>query len=504
LTLNIIEAKLQQSLESSCSMKMKILLTGANGYIGMRLLPMLLENGHKVYCCVRDMSRMPEETIEQENTELVEADFLKPETVKSLPQDIDIAYYLIHSMSDKLGDFSHMERKSAETFVEYLNSTSCQRLIYLSGIVNNEAELSEHLRSRLDVENVLKSAKASFTVLRAGIIVGSGSASFEIIRDLVEKLPVMIAPKWLNTKCQPIAIRNVIHYLTDVLGENETLNRVYDIGGPEVLTYKEMLLQYGEVRNLNRFILTIPVLTPKLSSLWLYFVTATSYNLARNLVESMKVDVIAEKNNLREVISLDQLTYKEAVKLAFQKIDQNLVLSSWKDSVVTSGSKVSTLDDFVKVPEHGCYKDEKRRFFTRPTEDIVDNIWRIGGEHGWYYGTFLWKMRGYLDKLVGGIGLRRGRRSPTEIHPGDALDFWRVIIASRSKKRLLLYAEMKLPGEAWLEFKVQEKNGKKSLIQTATFRPKGLWGRLYWYAVWPFHIFVFNGMINHLIVYKKN
>lgn len=480
---------------------MKILLTGANGYIGMRLLPSLLEQGHFVYCCVRDKTRFPIETVNQKNIEIVEADFLKPGTIDNLPKDFDVAYYLIHSMSDKLGRFSDMERNSAQNFVDFLDTSSCKRIIYLSGIVNDD-ELSEHLNSRLVVENILKSAKASHTVLRAGIIVGSGSASFEIIRDLVEKLPVMIAPRWLNTKCQPIAIRNVIHYLSSLPEKKETVNRVYDIGGPEILTYKEMLLQYGEVRGLKRYIYTVPVLSPRLSSFWLYFVTATSYNLASNLVDSMKVDVIARNNDLCEIIALDPVTYMESVQLAFQKIEQNLVLSSWKDAVVTSGSEVSNIEEFVKVPVHGCFKDKKERRIERPWEEVLENIWRIGGKQGWYYGTFLWKLRGYLDKLFGGIGLRRGRRSPTEIYPGDALDFWRVIIASREKKRLLLFAEMKLPGEAWLEFRIIKKDNQNILRQTATFRPKGLMGRLYWYSVWPFHVFVFNGMINRLITYK--
>ncbi|MGB6036504.1 MAG: NAD(P)H-binding protein, partial [Cryomorphaceae bacterium] len=232
---------------------MKILLTGANGYIGMRLLPSLLEQGHFVYCCVRDKTRFPIDAAKQKGIEIVEADFLKPATIDNLPKDFDVAYYLIHSMSDKLGEFSEMERDSAQNFVDFLDTSRCRRIIYLSGIVNDD-DLSEHLNSRLVVENILKSATASYTVLRAGIIVGSGSASFEIIRDLVEKLPVMIAPKWLNTRCQPIAIRNVIHYLSGIPEKEETENQVYDIGGPEILTYKEMLLQYGKVRGLKRYI----------------------------------------------------------------------------------------------------------------------------------------------------------------------------------------------------------------------------------------------------------
>ncbi|MEM9053204.1 MAG: SDR family oxidoreductase [Bacteroidota bacterium] len=480
---------------------MKILLTGANGYIGMRLLPLLLEQGHFVYCSVRDRARIPLESFENNNLEVIEADFLDNRSLQKLPIEIDAAYYLIHSMSDRHGDFSSMESTSATNFVEYLDKTSCKRLVYLSGIVN-DPDLSEHLKSRLLVEKILKKAKAAHTVLRAGIIVGSGSASFEIIRDLVEKLPIMIAPKWLNTKCQPIAIRNVINYLSNVIEKSETENQVYDIGGPEVLTYKQMLLQYSEVRELIRYIYTVPVLSPRLSSLWLYFVTATSYNLARNLVDSMKVDVVASDQRIRDIINVEQISYKEAVNLAFQKIEHNLVLSSWKDAVVTSGSEVSNTGDFVKVPIHGCFKDKKVRQFERPSQEVLDNVWRIGGDQGWYYGTVLWRIRGYLDKLFGGIGLRRGRRSPTEIYPGDALDFWRVIVASREKSRLLLFAEMKLPGEAWLEFQIFHLKGKQYIRQTATFRPKGLLGRLYWYAVWPFHIFVFNGMINRLVSHK--
>lgn len=481
---------------------MNVLLTGANGYIGMRLLPALLEKGHEVYCSVRDQKRFPVSASIREQINIVEADLLKPETLKNLPGRIDVAYYLIHSMADRMGNFSELEKKAAKNFISYSDESSCKQIIYLSGIANEE-QLSEHLHSRLQVEKVLRQAQAELTVLRAGIIVGSGSASFEIIRDLVEKLPVMVAPKWLNTKCQPIAIRDVIHYLTEVLHHPSCKGEIYDIGGPEIITYKQMLLKFAEVRGLKRYIFTLPILSPRLSSLWLYFVTATSYNLARNLVDSMKVDVIAERKGIEKIIKLEPITYKKAVELAFQKIEQNLVLSSWKDAVVTSGSGVSYTDDFVEVPKHGCYKDKKSRKLNRPVDEVLNNIWRIGGKQGWYYGTFLWKIRGYLDKMVGGIGLRRGRRSPTEIYPGDALDFWRVIIASREKMRLLLFAEMKLPGEAWLEFRVVKHDGEYILRQTATFRPRGLLGRIYWYAVWPFHVFVFNGMIDRIISYRE-
>lgn len=481
---------------------MKILLTGANGYIGMRLLPILLGDGHEVYCCVRDKSRFPMEPDLEKGLHIVEGDFLKPETISDLPPDIDVAYYLIHSMSDQTGNFMDKESAAAKNFMDYIARSSARQIIYLSGISNSD-KLSEHLSSRQKVEEVLGSAAVPLTVFRAGIIVGSGSASFEIIRDLVEKLPVMVAPKWLNSKCQPLAVRDVVQYLNAALLNESVYNDTFDIGGPDILTYREMLLAFAEVRGLKRYIYTVPLLTPKLSSLWLYFVTATSYNLARNLVESMTVDVIAGDNRIQKAIPLKTIGYKEAVRLAFQKISQNIVLSSWKDAMSSSGSNLMNIENFIDVPHHGCFKDHKEVILNRPAEEVLENIWRIGGTQGWYYGTILWKIRGYMDKAVGGIGLRRGRRSPTEIHPGDALDFWRVLVSSRTQRRLLLYAEMKLPGEAWLEFRITESNGSEILTQTATFRPKGLFGRVYWYAVWPFHIFVFSGMINRLARHRQ-
>ncbi len=339
------------------------------------------------------------------------------------------------------------------------------------------------------------------TSIKTWIIVGSGSASFEIIRDLVEKLPFMIAFKWLNTKHHPIAIRNVLEYLTGVLLNPETFNRSYDVGGPDILSYKEMLLQFAEVRGLKRFILTVPVMTPRLSSYSLYFVTATSYKLAVDLLDSMKVPVIAKDNGLEKLLGIKPISYKEAVRLAFQKIEQNNVISNWKDSLVSSYIDNSLLEH-INVPTNGCFVDKREKEIKKNVEKVLDNIWSIGGERGWYYADRLWHIRGFLDKLIGGVGLRRGRTKKNEIHTGDTLDFWRVLAVDKQNKRLLLYAEMKLPGEAWLEFKVVEKNCKHSLQQTATFCPKGLFGRLYWYSVLPFHFFVFEGMAKNIINYK--
>lgn len=475
---------------------MKILLTGATGYIGKRLLHRLLEQGHEVFCCVRDANRFDGSLYKGKPIRILEVDFLKVETLHNIPKGIDAAYYLIHSMSSSLHDFKSMEQNAAKNFKKQLEKTRCKQIIYLSGI-SNDKSLSEHLDSRRCVEEALASDHFALTVLRAGIIVGSGSASFEIIRDLVEKLPLMITPRWLKTKSQPISIRNVLDFLTGVLFHESSFNKTLDIGGPDVLTYKEMLLQFAEARGLKRWIYTVPVMTPKLSSYWLYFVTSTSYKLAVNLVDSMKVEVICRPNSLARQLGIRLISYKEALQMALKKIDSHQIESSWIDaqsSEVLEGG----VDHLLQIPEYGCFRDIR----TAHVEDLNYTrkmIWQIGGENGWYYADWLWDIRGFIDKLVGGVGLQRGRRNPDDINVGESLDFWRVVVANSKEVHLLLYAEMKLPGEAWLEFKLE--NG--ILKQTATFRPLGLWGRLYWYLVLPFHAFIFQGMINKVTKLKS-
>lgn len=457
----------------------------------MRLLPELLQNGHEVICAVRDKNRLPLDPETTKKVSVVEVDFAEEVNTDDFPKDIDAAYYLIHSMSSSTTDFDEMESRSAINFNKYMATTSVKQVIYLSGIVNQE-ELSKHLSSRKKVEEILYKGSYNLTVLRAGIVVGSGSSSFEIIRDLCEKLPVMIAPKWLKTRIQPIAIRDVINFLYGVLDNDKCFNKSFDIGGPDILTYKEMLMKYSKIRGLKLWIIPVPIMSPRLSSYWLYFATSTSYKLAVNLVDSMKMEVVANDNNLQEILNIQPISYEEAIKKAFEKIEQNLVVSSWKDSLVAG--RITNLKQYIQVPKYGCLKDEKVVEVENP-EMVLDNIWAIGGENGWYYGNYLWKIRGFADRLFGGVGLRRGRTDPKRINTGDALDFWRVLYADKENKRLLLFAEMKLPGEAWLEFCINEKN---ELIQTATFRPKGIWGRLYWYAMLPFHYFIFDGMIRNI------
>jgi len=470
---------------------MRILITGATGYIGQRLLPALIQNGHEVICCVRDVNRFDADKYGTGKLKVIEVNFLNKESVSLIPADIDAAYYLIHSMSALNEDFESLEKVTAENFRNRIEKTNVKQVIYLSGIINDK-KLSKHLRSRRAVEKILSDSDFHLTTLRAGIILGSGSASFEIIRDLVEKLPVMIAPKWLSTKSQPIASRNVVEFLTGVLLNEETYDKSYDIGGPEIMSYKDMLLRFAKVRNLIRKIITVPVMTPKLSSYWLYFVTSTSFTLATNLVKSMGVEIICKENNLRELLGIKLLTYEESILLAFNKIQNEEVVSSWKDAL-SSRILGEGISKHINVPTFGCYID-KRETVVKNVDATLNKIWCIGGRNGWYYGNWLWEIRGFIDKLFGGVGLRRGRKNTNLINAGDSLDFWRVLYADKREMRLLLYAEMKLPGEAWLEFKIEN----NVFYQTATFRPLGLLGRIYWYAVMPFHGFIFGGMMKKI------
>lgn len=469
---------------------MKILLTGATGYIGKRLLPQLIKKGHHVVCCVRDISRFHPPTSLIKNITIIEVDLLINSSLDKIPDDIDIAYYLVHSMSSSK-DYSLLEERSAVNFREKISNTSVKQVIYLSGIVN-ESNLSKHLLSRKNVENELGKGDYNLTCLRAGIIIGSGSASFEIMRDLVEKLPIMVAPKWLQTKCQPIGISDVQIFLIECIMRQETFNRNFDIGCNDILSYKEMLFRFAEIRNLNRIIITIPIMTPRLSSYWLYFVTSTSYKLARSLVDSMSIEIICRNNEINRILGINPISYKEAIERAFDKIQNNEIISSWKDSYSSSELNYN-ISENIKVPKFGCFTDRRvKKIIDRKI--TINKIWSIGGTKGWYYANWLWKIRGFLDTLTGGVGLRRGRTNISEISVGDSLDFWRVIYADKKEGRLLLFAEMKLPGEAWLEFKIVD----DVLVQTATFRPLGVAGRLYWYLVYPLHEIIFLGLIRKL------
>ena len=471
---------------------MKILLTGANGYIGLRLLPALLEAGHEVVCAVRDPDRLAVEPETRLRITVIQLNFLDEPQPGRLPEDLDAAYYLIQPLSSATHDFHLREAQGALNFNRYMEWAGPRQVIFLTGLVNEE-NFSLHLKSRKNVEDILYQGPFNLTVLRAGMIIGSGSTSFEIIRDLCEMLPVLVTPKWVLTRVQPIAIRDVMTFLTGVLGREDTYERSFDIAGPEVLTYREMLMKYAQVRGFRNWIIPVPFLMPRLSANALYVVTSTSYRLAVNLVESLQMDMVAHDDRLRQLLDIQTHTYEEAIRMAFRRIMLNAVVSSWKDSMA-SGRFDESLGNYIQVPQTGVYTDRKS-LKVHDREAVIKNIWSIGGGKGWYYANWLWLFRGFLDKLSGGVGLRRGRTHPDRIFAGDALDFWRVLQADREKGRLLLFAEMKLPGDAWLEFRVDSDN---TLYQTATFRPHGFWGRAYWYSMLPFHYFIFGGMIRKI------
>jgi hypothetical protein len=307
----------------------------------------------------------------------------------------------------------------------------------------------------------------------------------------------MIAPNWLNNKCQPIAIRNVIQYLIGTLGKPECLGLTFDIGGPEILTYKEMLLGYAKTRKLKRSIITLPVVSPRITSYWLFFITTTSFKLASNLVESMKTDLVCQNNDLETLLGINPIPYDQAIQMAFAKIEQNLVLSSWKDALNDPGL-LKRMTGFIEVPRYGIFRNVQIVRIGEDDQTTLRNLWALGGENGWYYANWIWQIRGFIDRLIGGVGLRRGRTNPWQIHSGDALDFWRVLIADRSNRRLLLFAEMKVPGEAWLEFNIIKGEKGYELHQIATFRPNGLTGRAYWYLLLPIHTLIFVNMAKRI------
>lgn len=471
---------------------MKVLVAGSTGYVGKRLVKALLDAGHHVVLCIRTKEQMYMSS-SQVSYHLV--DFLK-EDIEPFPKDIEACYFLVHNMTAE-GDFESLEEIAARRFVSLINKTSCKQIIYLSGLISS-SRLSHHLRSRYRVEQILTTSKAALTTLRAGIIIGSGSASFEMIRDLVEKLPIMIAPKWTQNRCQPISILDVIFYLKAVLGDKRSYCRSFDIGGPKILTYRQMMLEFAHIRKLHRVILPVPFFSPRLSSYWLYFVTSTNYNLAKALIDSLKCDAICKDFAIDALYPRQKITYQEAIARAFTMIEQNEVVSSWKDAL-SSSSIPPEIFSYVEVPKYGCLTDIKKRLIQSTQIDSCQSrFFGIGGERGWYVFNHLWQLRGWIDKMVGGVGLRRGRTNPDILKTGESLDFWRVVLADRKNHHLILFAEMKLPGEAWLEFKIDKIKDQHVFIQKAVFRPRGLWGRVYWYLMLPFHHFIFSGMASKI------
>ncbi len=474
----------------------KILITGASGFVGKRLIVHLLNQGHEIYALCR-IKGTKVFSKEMPNLHYIWGDLRNPETLQDFPKDIEVAYYLVHSMSEIVGNLVNTEIEVVQHFLHGIKNSEIKQIIYLGGIINDEKKLSPHLKSRLLVEQTLKQSGIPCTILRASIIIGAGSASFEIIRDLCEKLPIMVAPKWIKSLCQPISIRDVLFYLSSVLLNEKCINETFDIGGPEVFTFKELLLGYAKFRNLKRWIINVPVLTPRLSSYWLVFITSVRYSLCSYLVESMKTNTVVQLNGIQRIIPHSCLTYIESLELTFQKISQNEVISTWMDAWEIS-EEDPNIENYLQIPDEQCLKDERKALVKDSKAAAIERIWRIGGDTGYYALDWAWHLRGLFDQMIGGVGLNRGRRHPSEIEAGDSIDFWRVVLADKGKGHLILFAGMKVPGEAWLQFKFEEENDQLFLIQTATFRPKGLLGRLYWYSLIPFHFFIFRKMAKAL------
>ncbi|WP_194847993.1 SDR family oxidoreductase [Candidatus Neptunochlamydia vexilliferae] len=468
----------------------RVLVVGANGYIGTRLIPLLLEEGHEVIA----VARRPE-SIRPSKAQAIQGDLLKKESLEALPKEIDVAYYLVHSMAHKYEDFEVLDKRAAENFVSYINTTSCKQVIYLTGLIT-AIHLSKHLRSRLEVETILKGAKPPLTSLRSGIIIGSGSASFEIIRDLVEKLPIMVTPKWVYSLCQPIAVRDILAYLVKVIDHAGCMGQTLDVGGSDVLTYKEMLEGYAKMRKLHRLMIPVPFFSPHLSSYWLLLITSTNYYLARSLIDSVKNNAICSDDRIQKIIPQKCLNYQEAVTLALDKIAADQVESTWKDSWSSSG--IAPPEDF-EIPKFGCLSMGATIDFTGDPDEVFKRVQQMGDRKGWCFMNWAWRIRGLFDRAVGGVGMRKGRRSQADLKAGDVIDFWRVLHVNPEKRRLTLLAEMKLPGEAWLDFKIEKIEKGHRLTQTAIFRPQGVFGRLYWYAFYPVHLIMFPGMLKRLI-----
>ncbi|NOY55427.1 MAG: SDR family oxidoreductase [Actinobacteria bacterium] len=473
---------------------MKVLVTGATGYIGGRLVPRLLERGFLVRCMTRDPARL---TLDpwRDHVEVVAADALKPETLRAALTGCNAAYYLIHGLETS-GGFAELDRIAAENFRDAADEAGLERIIYLGGLGSDDEELSAHLRSRHEVGRILASGQTPVTEFRAAVIIGSGSMSFEMIRHLTEVLPVMMRPRWICTRCQPIAVRNVLEILMDALDFVGSGSRIYEIGGPDVLTYEEMMQTYAEVAGLpKRRVIPLPLFSSRLSPLLVGLVTPLPVATARPLIESLLNDVVVTGESPPGYHPADLLTYREAVWRAMARILQFEVETRWSDALTKPAQPLPGDPAWS-----GAAMELDRRTATAsvPADDVFWAVTRIGGHVGYYTMNWAWRLRGLFDRLIGGVGLRRGRRHPEELRPGEALDFFRVVIIDPEQRHLLLRAEMKVPGTAWLEWTVEPTEDGCRLTQIARFVPRGVVGRLYWWAMLPFHAPIFRRMAQRI------
>jgi uncharacterized protein YbjT (DUF2867 family) len=469
----------------------RVLVTGATGYIGGRLVPHLLAAGYQVRMLARDPQRLQGRNW-LEQVEVAQGDVFNLPSLQAAMQGVKAAYYLVHSMSGS-ADFEHKDILAAENFGKAASQNNLEQVIYLGGLGDPQADLSRHLRSRQETGEALRRAGTPLTEFRAAIVVGAGSVSFEMIRYLTERLPVMVCPRWVYTRAQPIAIADVLEYLAAALETPQARGRTIEIGGADVLTYGDMMMEFARARGLRRKLLPVPVLTPRLSSYWVHIVTPIPASISRPLIDGLRNEVIVRDDTARRLFpDIQPQGYQKAVELALRDLDAHAVETSWSDALVTSRGDIVPV---TLTTQAGMILERRQMVTSASPDQAYAVVSRLGGDTGWLYYNWAWRVRGAMDRLVGGVGLRRGRRDPVDLRPGDAVDFWRVE-AAEPGCRLLLRAEMKVPGSAWLQFEMTPHSvGQTRLSQTAFFAPKGLSGLAYWYLLYPIHRMIFSGMI---------
>lgn len=474
-----------------------VLITGATGYVGGRLLAELAGTGHRMRCLVRRPEHLRQRV--PANVEVVAGDLLDAESLRPALVGVAVAYYLVHSMASA-GNFEEQDRRSAQNFAVEAKAAGVERIIYLGGLGEDAGNLSPHLRSRHEVGEILRAAGVPVTEFRASIIIGSGSLSFEMIRALVERLPIMVTPRWVRVLAQPIAINDMLAYLLAALELPGVGSAIFEVGGPDVVSYADLMREYARERGLRRWMIPVPVLTPRLSSLWLGLVTPLYARVGRKLIDSIRHPTVVRDDAARRTFSIKPVGMREAIARAFRNEDHDCAQTRWSDSL----SAVGMGRTWGGVRFGNRLVDVRSVRARVKPEAAFAAIEHIGGQTGWYYADWLWMLRGWVDLVAGGVGMRRGRRNPGTLLVGDAVDCWRVE-AVNPGQRLLLVAEMKLPGRAWLEFVIQPAATDAVVIrQTAIFDPVGLWGLVYWYSVWPLHQIVFAGMLRGLACAAKN